>query len=169
LKEDSLKEVLTRLKEILVYDQDTGKIYTKRKRLCSPSHDGTIVIFDKDAEVKSKRFKLDRLAYALANNVFPRDDQIVLHKNLDGLDNRPSNMSLVSRETYRKIKEAHRNLSGGISLIPHDLDQFAYVLRWHEGGEEKKKIIYDIVVARRQQLRLQLKYSKILTKYCIFD
>ena len=164
-----MKEVLSRLQEILDYDASTGKVYTKKSRVITPEQDGTVVIFDKNATPKSKRFKLDRLAYALAYKVFPRSDQIVLQRNLDTLDNRQQNLSIVSRETYRKITEAHRNLSGGIALIPHDLDQFAYTLRWYEGGVEKKKIVYDVVIARRQELKLKLKYSKILTKYCLFD
>lgn len=164
-----MKELIARLKELLEYEPQTGKVFTKKKRLVTPDHSGFVIIFDKDAASKSKKFKLDKLAYALAFGVFPEDYQMVLHKNMDELDNRMNNLTLVSREVYKQVKEAHRNLTGGIHIVPHATDQFAYILKWYEQGQEKHKIIQDIVVARRSQLRLQLKYSKILTKYCIFD
>lgn len=164
------KQTLERLKELLEYDSSTGKVLLKKsKRILAPDQDGLVVIFDRLASPKVRKYKLERVAYFLAFGVFPREDQRVLHKNLDPEDNRIQNLSLVSRSVFRQIKEAHRNLTGGIHLIPHAVDQFSYILKWFEGGVEKSKIIQDIVVARRQQLKLQLKYSKILTKYCLFD
>ncbi len=164
------KQTLERLKELLDYCPSSGKVTIKKnKRVLAPDNDGLVVIFDRQANPRSKKYKLDRLAFFLAFNIFPREDQRVLHKNLDVQDNRLQNLTLVSRSIFRQIKEADRNLSGGIRILPHSTDQFAYVLYWFEGGVERSKIIQDIVVAKRYLIKLQLKYSKILTRYCLFD
>jgi len=161
---------LERLKELLEYSPETGKVTIKKSnRTLTCDSDGIVVIFDSKAKPKTRKYKLERIAYYLAFSIIPREDHKVLHKNLDPEDNRIQNLSLVSRSVFRQIKEAHRNLTGGIHIIPHATDQFSYILKWFEGGIEKSKIIQDIVVARRQQLKLQLKYSKILTKFCVFD
>ena len=164
-----MKPSLERLKEILKYDPVTGKVCTLKGRALTADQNGLVIVFDNQAKKPSTKYKLERVAYFLAHNFFPREDQKVLHKNLDTQDNRAKNLLLVSRSVFRQIKEAHRNLTGGIHIVPHAVDQFSYILKWFEGGIEKSRIIQDIVVARRQQLKLQLKYSKILTKYCVFD
>lgn len=164
------KQSLERLKELLEYNPETGKVIIQRsQRVLTQDNDGIVVIFDSKAKPKTRKYKLERIAYYLAFSIIPREDQKVLHKNLDPEDNRIQNLSLVSRSVFRQIKEAHRNLTGGIHIIPHATDQFSYILKYFDGGIEKSKIIQDIVVARRQQLKLQLKYSKILTKFCVFD
>lgn len=164
------KQSLERLKELLEYEPETGKVtIIRNKRVLTPDPDGIVVIFDSKAKPKTRKYKLERIAFYLAFSFFPREDQRVLHKNLDPEDNRIQNLALVSRTVFRHIKEAHRNLTGGIHLVPHATDQFAYILKWFEDGTERSRIIQDIVIARRQQLKLQLKYSKILTKFCVFD
>lgn len=165
-----MKATLERLRELLVYDPLSGSVSIRRNgRVLLPDHDGIVTVFDRTAKTKIKKYKLERLAFFLAFGNFPREDQRVLHKNLDTEDNRITNLSLVSRSVFKQIKEARKNLIGGIKIVPHVTDQFSYVLHWFEDGSEKTKTIQDIVVARKQLLRLQLKYSKILTKYCIFD
>lgn len=164
------QKTLERLKDLLEYDPSSGKVHLKKsKRALVQDPDGLVVVFDKLATPRVRKYKLERIAFYLAFGTFPREDQRVLHKNLDSEDNRMQNLTLVSRSVFRQIKEAHRNLTGGIHLVPHATDQFSYILKWFEGGLEKSKIIQDIVIARRQQLKLQLKYSKILTKWCLFD
>ncbi len=163
------KPSLDRLKELLVYDQTTGRIYTNRGRLLVADSNGLVTVFDKKAKIRRVKYKLERIAYFLAFGVAPREDQRVLHKNLDVSDNSIKNLALVSRSVYRQIKEAERNLQGGIRIIPHSIDMFCYVLLWYDKSIERSKILSDIGIARRQQVKLQLKYSKILTKYCVFD
>lgn len=165
-----MQTTLDRLREILEYCPSSGKINNRKtKRVLAADSDGLVIIFDRKAKVKSTKYKLERIAFALAYGYFPSEAQKVLHKNLDSTDNRIKNLTLVSRSVFKQIKEAYRNVSGGIRIVPHPTDQFAYVLYWFEGGIEKNKVIQDVVVAKRQLLKLQLKYSKILTKYCIFD
>jgi hypothetical protein len=94
---------------------------------------------------------------------------VILHKNLDESDYRYCNLKLISKKTYNSIKEAHRNLSGYLRLQPHPKDMFSYVLIWKENGKDKILVVQDIVVAKRMHNKLQLKYAKILSRYCIFD
>ena len=156
------------LKNLLDYNPSTGVITTRRKRVLTADHDGLVVIFDSNTK-RSIKMKLDRIAYALAYGEHPKDTSRILHKNLDQYDNRLVNLVQVSRELFIKIKEAHRNLSTGIKVVAHPTDQFSYNVFWYEQGVEKCKLIQDIGLARRFQVVLQLKYSKILTKYCLFN
>lgn len=158
-----------RLKELLDYDPLSGMIQNKRtKRTLQADPDGLVIIFDSVTK-RSTKMKLDRIAYALAFGALPKEDKRVLHKNLDTEDNRLNNLLLVSRALFLQIKEAHKNLTTGIRLVAHATDQFCYIVHWFESGAEKTRIVQDIVPARALQLNLQLKYSKILTKYCVFD
>lgn len=159
-----------RLNELLDYNPETGKVVIKKSgRTLSADTDGLVVIFDSKSCPKVRKYKLERVAYFLAFSVAPSEDQKVLHKNLDTQDNRAKNLLLVSRSVFRQIKEAERNLEGAIKIIAHPVDMFSYILLWFDKGVERSRIFGDIGVARRYQVKLQLKYSKILTKYCMFD
>lgn len=161
-----------KLREILSYDPLTGVIVNKKsKRLLQADHDGLVVIFcaGTDGIKKKYKLKLDRVAYALAFGISPREDRRILHKNLDTNDNSLSNIILVTRTVFLSVKEAHRNLTQAIKITNHPTDQFNYVVHWIEKNRDKQKVVHDITAARRFMLGLQLKYSKILTKYCVFD
>lgn len=158
-----------RLREILEYHPSTGLCYNKKtNRVLQQDYDGLVGVFC-SVQKKSFKLKLERTAYALAHGVFPRKDQKVLHRNLDTSDNRPVNLVLVSRTVFLQIKEAQKNLEGSIRITPHATDQFDFVVHWLEKAKERQKIVQDITEAKRVVLKLQLKYSKTLTKYCLFD
>jgi hypothetical protein len=158
-----------RLKQILTYDPLSGSIYTlKNKRKLIADHDGLVVVFD-PVEKKSYKLKLDRIACMLAFGVAVSDNKRVLHRDLNVEDNSLKNLMVVSRSVFLAVKEAHRNLTQEIKMLQHPTDQFKYVVHWLEKGQEKQKVVHDITEARKLMLRLQLKYSKVLTKYCMFD
>lgn len=151
-----------RLKELLDYDHLSGIITNKRtKRRLQADHDGLVILFDLPWSVLW-RWSLTELPMLWPSDHYLWVDQRVLHKNLDIYDNRLNNLSLVSRALFLQIKEAHKNILGGIKIVAHPTDQFYYILHWFENGAEKTKILQDIVPARELQLKLQLKYSKIL-------
>lgn len=157
------------LRTLLDYDPYTGVIQNRKtKRRLIPDYDGLVVIFCSESK-KAYKMKLERIAYTLAFGIPPKEDKRVLHKNLDISDNRSNNLSLVTRGVFLQIKEAQKNLTGGIRISAHTVDQFNYVVYWMERNQEKQRVVSDIIEARRIMLRLQLKYSKILTKYCLFD
>lgn len=158
-----------RLSEILFYDSATGYIsrISNGRRLI-PDENNCVIVSDTVAGVSAK-IKYDKLAYMLAYRKVIKDNQRVLHKNLDQEDCSLQNLVLVSREVFLKVKEAHRNLETGIKMVAHKNDQFSYVVQWYESGKPRKKLVRDVVSAQKMMLRLRLKYSKILTRYCVFD
>lgn len=159
----------SRIRELLVYNPLTGVVQNaKTQRTLHPDHDGLVVVFCSE-EKKNFKLKLDRVAYCLAFGIFPKEDQRVLHKNLNTEDNRCVNLSLVSRAVFLQVKEAYKNLTLSIKIHSHPTDQFCYVVHWVENNKEKQKVVHDLIEARKHALKLQLKYSKVLTKYCLFD
>lgn len=124
-------------------------------------------------EINSKKkvikIKADRLACLLGFGKPITKEERVLHRNLVESDCRLRNLLVVQRKVYLEIEEAKVNLDGRLRLVPHPTDQLSYFLCWRHEGRNKRELVYDVVVAKKKLNKLQLKYSKILTKYCIFD
>ena len=161
---------MQRLNELLTYNPKNGEVRVRKSnKLLQADHDGLVYVFDSQSQPKSVKYKLDKLAFYFLTGEFPSENQKVLHKNLDTTDNRATNLAVVSRGVFNKINEAVRNLDYGIRLVSHPTDQLSYILLWFEGGIERSRVVQDIVVAKRLKTRLQLRFSKFLTKYCIFE
>lgn len=158
------------LLEMLHYDLAIGAFYIKKNnkvvRRIFPNEDGYLIFYRSGKRLK---LKANRIAMQIITNETISDKYTILHKNLDDNDYRLQNLKVISRVTYNNIKEAHRNLSGALRLQPHSSDVFSYVLNWKENGKDRVQVIHDIVIAKRLYNRLQLKYAKILSKYCVFD
>lgn len=157
------------LKDIVRYDPHTGELYNKvSERKLTVDDQGFVTVYD---SVNKKRIKMkaERLCMILFWNFDDTKDERILFKNLNERDYRAVNLQLVPRETYKKIMEAYRNLSGDLKLTPHPNDQYSYIITYQDEGKVKNVTVYDIVIARKKYLALQLKYAKILNKYCIFD
>lgn len=158
------------LKEILLYNPDEGSFYIIRDsipyRRVFPNEDGYIIFFR-----NSIRYKLraSRIAAELGWGTSLTKDKIVLHLNLDERDYRLKNLRIIPRKFRREIKEAQRNLNGVLRLEPHRTNAYSYVLYWKEGNKERSAVIEDVVTAKRLLAKLQLKFSKILSKHCLFD
>lgn len=161
---------ISQLKEIIEYDIFEGSFFLlknkSRYRRIFPNEEGYI-IFYKDS--KRLKLKANKLAIELVQNIIVQKDKIILHKNLNENDYRYINLKLISKKTYSIIKEAHRNLSGFLKIQPHSKDVFSYVLSWKENSKDKILVVQDIVIAKKLYTKLQLKYAKILNKYCVFD
>ena len=164
------KVFIMEVKELIDYDILTGDFFilknNSRYRKIFPNEDGYLVFYKNARRIK---LKANKVAIELVQNIIVQKDKVVLHKNLDETDYRYCNLRLISKKIYNSIKEAHRNLSGYLKLQPHQKDMFSYVLIWKENSKDKIIVVQDIVVAKRMYNRLQLKYAKILSKYCIFD
>ena len=158
------------IKDLVEYDIIEGSFFilknNSRYRKIFPNEDGYLVFYKNARRIK---LKANRVAIELVQNIVVQKDKAVLHKNLDETDFRYCNLKLISKKTYNTIKESHRNLSGYLKLQPHPKDMFSYVLIWKENGKDKILVVQDIVVAKRMYNKLQLKYAKILSKYCVFD
>jgi hypothetical protein len=158
------------LKELIDYDIIEGSFFilknNKRYRKIFPNEEGYLVFYKDTVRIK---LKANKIAIELVQNIIVQKDKVVLHKNLNENDYRYCNLKLITKKIYNTIKEANRNLSGYLKLQPHHKDMFSYVLIWKENGKDKILVVQDIVVAKRMLNKLQLKYAKILNRYCVFD
>jgi hypothetical protein len=154
----------------VAYDPISGLLTNKRNnRLLIPDVDG-FIYYSQTTPVKAQiKIKANRLCCLLGFGKIIEKNQRVLHKNLNENDFRLTNLAIVSSTEYKKINEARTNIDSRLRLVAHPEDQLSYFLHWREDGIDKRELILDIVVARRKLKKLQLKYSKILSKYCIFD
>lgn len=159
------------IRSLLSYNLYKGEFHImkndKVKRRIFPNEDGYLIFYRNTRRIK---LKANRIAIELGTNIpeIPADCA-VLHKNLDENDYRLCNLRVIDRSTFNLIKEASRNLSGALKMQVHPTEVYSYILIWKENGRERKKTIKDIVVAKRQFNKLQLKYAKILSTYCVFD
>lgn len=158
------------LKDALAYMPEDGAFYILKDsvpyRRIFPNEDGYLVFFK-----NSVRFKLraSKIAAELGWGTTLTKDKIVLHLNLDQTDYRLKNLRIVPRKFRKEIKEAQRNLNGILRIEPHKTDAYSYVLCWKEGSKERKVVVQDIILAKKMLAKLQLKFSKILSKHCMFD
>ena len=166
--------------QYLVYQPETGNFFFKQKqrsredklRLLTPNEDGYLVFAVQGKHYKIKAIKAGYMMFfKQQGKVLPeiKQDQVLYSKNLNKKDFRFCNIGLCSRETMFKINEAQRNLHGDLKLLLHPTDMFSYVVHWTEDRQKKKKVVHDVVLAKKLFLRLQLKFSKILAKYLVLD
>lgn len=158
------------LEEILKYDMISGEFFIKKNneklRRIFPKEDGYIIFYKKGTRYK---LKANKVAMELVTGEKLAPNKAILHRNLDENDYRLQNLKVIPKTTYNLIKEAYRNLSGCLKILPHNSDVFSYVLAWRENGKDRKLVVDDFVVAKRMFNKIQLKYAKILNKYCIFE
>jgi len=160
---------LQRLKELLHYDPATGSLSNiKNSRVRYPCPDGFITVYCNQT-LKKYKIKASIACWMLGNNKELPQNQKVLHKNLDSSDNRLINLTTISKQASKKLLDARRNLSGCLRLLPHPEDQHGLLVVYIQGGMERKEVLYDIGVARRRLLALQLRFAKVLNRYCLFD
>jgi hypothetical protein len=155
------------------YDLVTGAFFLLKlnpslvtKRQIFPNEDGYLLFYRQGTKFK---IKANKVALELGTARLLDDNKVVLHKNLDVNDYRLQNLCAVTRTVYKKVKEAHRNLNGALKLVPHPTDAFSYVVQWKEDNKQMQQVVQDIVVAKRLFTKLQLRFAKLLSKYCVFD
>lgn len=157
-----------KLQELLDYDPLSGRVVIKSSgKLLFPAEDGYCLLTLPDG--KKKKIKLNKICYSLLHNKTLLKTCKVIHRDLDTSNFRANNLILLTAPQYKELKEALKNLQGGIRLQVHPTDVYSYKLFWYEDAKEKTKVVQDIVVAKRLEQRLLLKSSKILTKYCSVD
>lgn len=115
------------------------------------------------------KIKADRLIWFLTTGKQPQRNQIVFHKNLDELDNSLTNLVLLSKKEYFRVLEAMKNISGDLKLIPHKTDMFSFTLQYKDNGRINNVVIQDLLCARREFNKVQLRSIKLISKYTISD
>lgn len=160
---------LQQLKELLSYNPLTGKLeQLSNKKQPKTDEYGFITIYDPRTKVKYK-LKANKAAWMLGNSKTIRSDQRILHKNLDQNDLTLKNIVLISRSAYLDVVDAIKNLEGSLRLVAHTSDMFNYFLYYRVKGKETREICYDIVQAKKKYLKMQLKFAKVVSKYCIVE
>jgi len=157
-----------KLRELVKYDSQTGEFTKKSGKPLVPDFSNLLHIYDPETR-KVTKMKADLVAWVLFYDELPIAGARILHRNMQESDNRINNLIWISSEEYKQVKEAYLNLTEDIQLLLHPKDKFSYVVQYRENGVLKKKVIKDSEVAKKFVLKLKLKYSKILTRYCIFD
>lgn len=157
-----------RLRELLKYNSETGEFTKNSGKPLVPDFSNLLHIYDPETR-KVTKMKADLVAWILFYGIAPSGDFKILHKNMQDSDNRMNNLAWLSAIEYKQVQEAYLNLTEDIQLLLHPKDKFSYVVQYRENRVLKKKVIKDSEVAKKFVLKLKLKYSKILTRYCIFD
>lgn len=168
--------------QYLVYQPETGNFFFKQRssrvnkeenlRLLAPNEDCYLTFIVQGKFMKVRAIKAAFMLYAkqLCKDIPEiKKDYVLYSKNLNKFDLRYCNIGLCSRDTMFKIKEAQRNLHGDLKLLLHPKDMFSYVVHWTEDRQKRKKVVHDVVLAKKLFLRLQLKFSKVLAKYLVLD
>lgn len=168
--------------QYLVYQPETGNFFFKQRssrsnkeenlRLLTPNEDCYLTFIVQGKFMKVRAIKAAFMLYAkqLGKDIPEiKKDYVLYSKNLNKFDLRYCNIGLCSRETMFKINEAQRNLHGDLKLLLHPKDMFSYVVHWTEDRQKRKKVVHDVVLAKKLFLRLQLKFSKVLAKYLVLD
>lgn len=160
---------LKRLNQLLEYVPHTGDLFTRanRHKLIADA-DGFYTVYDAQTKKRTK-IKADRLCWSLGNNRKLSKAQKILHKNLNYTDNRLQNLVLTSPRVFSKVQEAAKNLGGGLRLAPHHHDKYDINIFYFSNKRLVKEVYCDIIAAKRRLLVLQLRYAKVLTRYCYFD
>jgi hypothetical protein len=148
------------------YDKSVSAIkHKKSKRKLIPDEFGLINIYFPENKRKT-RMKYDKLCWILGNMQDFPDNSKVLHKNLDEEDFSLHNLQAIPSKVYNQIQEARRNLGGALTLQPHHEDKFSYVVSYLQNNKNKNETIMDLVPARKRFASLQLRFAKVLSKWC---
>lgn len=153
--------------ELIIYEPVQGTFTSRNSlRIITPTEQGLLIL-----SINKKRYTLHaaRTAILLMQKRTLEPSEIVLYRNMNRQDYRYINLMVVKRTLYHSIMNAYRNLQSGLKITPHKQDMFAYVVQWQHNGIRNRKVLSDLVLARRLYLKLQLKYAKLLNKYCVFD
>jgi len=147
------------------YCMYTGRITSlKSGKTLVVTEDGFYVV--QAAGVRTK-IKADKLCWMLGNNQYIPEGYTVLHRNLDVSDCSLKNLLLLPNREHRAVLEASANLTSSMKLSMHPTDAYSVVLSYKLNGKLQKDIFTDSTAAKRKFKQLQLKFAKILSKYCI--
>jgi hypothetical protein len=153
----------------LFYEPIQGVFY-KRKRDCStgamqhPNQD-LILKYTCNTRGQQRAIKAIKAAWMILNNSEVPEGHVLYCKNLDESDLSAGNIALVDRATWKSIREAIHNLNSALKMKPHASAQGHYLVTWKEEGVLRKKVVQDVISAKRLHRKLLIAFTKILGKY----
>ena len=108
------------------------------------------------------------LAYEVLHDCFVVG-KTVYFKDLNTSNFKGSNLGCIRKEEYLRLKDALRNLNGFLKIVPHKTDAYVYVVKYRNNSKVCSIICHDIIQAHKIKRRIQIKSSKILSKYLTSD
>lgn len=153
----------------LFFDAVLGYFY-KRKRDASigpmqhPNQDH-ILKYTCNTTSKQRSIKAIKAAWMILNNSEVPEGHVLYCKNLDETDLSAGNIALVDKETWKDIREALHNLNTALKIKTHSSAQGHYMVQWKEDGVLRKKVLQDVVSAKRLHRKLLIAFTKIIGKY----
>ena len=109
------------------------------------------------------------LAWELANGRAIPDGHVVYFKNTDSQDIRGYNLGICTRKQFQQLRDAIENSGEVLKLIPHSTEAFSYKVRCKIDGFTKMVNFHDIIAAKRFMRIMQIKSSRVMSKYLITE
>lgn len=155
----------------LMYVFSTGQFYRlsdnpENTRRIFPDENGLLNYYC-FKEKKSIKKKAITLAWELLNCKSLPNNSINYFKDLNPENYKGSNIGLISKVNYKKLKDALYNLEHGVKLIPHKSDMFVYILKFKSEGKLVQTTFHDISLALKMKRKVILRSSKIITKWVV--
>lgn len=122
-------------------------------------------LYDPKEKVKN-RVKYNKICWILGNKRDFPEGKRILHINMNEKDFRLNNLRIVDTSDYNLAQEAIRNLAGALRMEVHPSDMFSFHIKYIKQGKHITETISDVVPAKRRFIALQLRYAKILSKFC---
>lgn len=155
-----------RLSELYVYDRNTGIICNKSNSRPVFPHKLDLTIYLWDPEIKlKKKILYKNAAYALAKGAYVDSKNKVLQLDLNLNNYAINNLKIVSKDIYREVLIALRNINGALRITQHKSDMHAYVLSWVEFKSERALTFYDVSAARAAKTIKELEFVKFINQH----
>lgn len=162
------KEKLELVLPFVQYCPDTGELFvlkdSKRLRRLLPTEEGMLQSCINGHKVK---IKFNKFVFFVHTGVLPPEGTCIFHKDMQEDNFKFNNLVLITKEQNFRIIESLKNLKGALKIYPHKNDAFSYVVEYKDKGRLKKEVISDVQVARERFSRLQLKFTKFVSKFVI--
>jgi uncharacterized protein YegP (UPF0339 family) len=119
-------------------------------------------------KIKSKSYNIKaiNLVWFLNNLELNKSTHCLYFKDTDPENLSINNISILSKQEYRNLKEALQNIQSVLKVQKHTKDMYTYWLYYKQNGTVKKKLYHDFSVAEKNRRKKYLENLKIVFKYC---
>lgn len=157
------------LSKYYYYDKATAKVKSKLKdRTLLPDEYGSAVVYDNTTKTKAK-IKYSKLCWILGNQKDFPEGMKLYHVNMQDDDFRLRNLKLIDPQDFKLLQEAKRNLEGSLRILAHPEDAYSMQIKYVQNGKHITETIRDVIPAKRRFSALQLRFAKVLSKFCRSD
>lgn len=149
------------------YDPNQGSFWRAvTERRLFPNESGLISYLCPETSKNVKK-KATVLAWEIFNNKPLPDDMVVYLKDGNPDNLTISNIGIIHKEEYVKLKDSLYNVNSGIKITPHKVFAFQQIITFKHKGKLRKLTCQDSIQANRIKKILLLKATKLLSKYLV--